>query len=157
MLRKNLDVARGLVNGSLGTVREIIFKRGERPPSLPQVIMVEFDRFTGPFIRDRLYPVSASRANWKTGVTECSRKQIPLNLAYSITIHKSQGLTLDKAIVDIGPRETTPGLSYVALSRVRKFTDLIILNTFDYQRLSKISENRQVIEREQFLASRPNI
>jgi len=46
-----------------------------------------------------------------------SRLQIPLTLAWAITIHKSQGLTLPKVWIDIGKSEKTPGVSYVALSR----------------------------------------
>ena len=45
------------------------------------------------------------------------RQQIPLKLAYALTIHKSQGLTLSKAWIDIGKSEKTPGVSYVALSQ----------------------------------------
>lgn len=49
--------------------------------------------------------------------------QYPLRLAYAMTIHKSQGLTLDKAIVDIrAARE--PGQAYVAVSRVRSLSGL---------------------------------
>ena len=44
--------------------------------------------------------------------------QYPLRLAYAMTIHKSQGLTLDRALIDIrAARE--PGQAYVALSRLR--------------------------------------
>lgn len=45
-------------------------------------------------------------------------KQFPLQLAFANTVNKSQFLTLDKAVVDIGERETSTGLTYVAFSRV---------------------------------------
>jgi hypothetical protein len=54
-------------------------------------------------------------------------KQIPLKLAWSITIHKSQGMTIDKATVDL-TADFSNGLSYVALSRVRSIDDLEITN-----------------------------
>ena len=43
-----------------------------------------------------------------------------------MTIHKSQGLTLKKARVDLGPSKNLPCMTYVALRRVKKFQDLII-------------------------------
>ena len=43
-----------------------------------------------------------------------------------MTIHKSQGLTLSKAWIDIGKTERTAGISYVAISRVRTLSSCII-------------------------------
>ena len=65
------------------------------------------------------------------------RQQIPLKLAYALTIHKSQGLTLSKAWIDIGKSEKTPGVSYVALSRVKTLSSCVI-EPMTYERLTSI-------------------
>ncbi len=69
--------------------------------------------------------------------TRAVRIQFPLRLAYAMTVWKSQGETLGKTVVDIGPKESA-GLTFFALSRVRNISDLAVL-PFDYQRALKIS------------------
>lgn len=69
---------------------------------------------------------------------EC--QQFPLKLAWSITIHKAQGLTLNDIWVDLGPSEKAAGLTYVALTRVRSLSNLII-EPMPYERLTSLKKS----------------
>jgi ATP-dependent exoDNAse (exonuclease V) alpha subunit len=52
--------------------------------------------------------------------------QFPLRLAWAVTIHKSQGKTYERAIVDLGQRSFAPGQTYVALSRITALDGLYL-------------------------------
>ena len=65
--------------------------------------------------------------------------QVPLALCWAITMHKSQGQTMDKAVVDLGKSESTAGLTFVCLSRAKRLVDLLI-EPMPFERLSKIGD-----------------
>ena len=52
--------------------------------------------------------------------------QFPLRLAWGVTIHKSQGKTYERAVVDLGQRSFAPGQTYVALSRISSLDGLYL-------------------------------
>jgi len=63
----------------------------------------------------------------------------PLKLAWAVTVHKSQGLTFDKAIIDVG-QAFAPGQVYVALSRLRSLDGLILRTRINTHSLSSDSD-----------------
>lgn len=81
----------------------------------------------GSYFHEGAVPIFPKTVTWSNNGLNCSRTQFPLVVAHAITIHKSQGLTLPKVILDIGDNEFTCGLTYVALSRVKKFTDIMFV------------------------------
>jgi ATP-dependent DNA helicase PIF1 len=101
------------VNGSVGTVTKIdstvwVDIDGERHEVRPTI----WEKF-----KYNYSPLT--KALRKDVVAEFT--QFPLRLAWAVTIHKSQGKTYDRAVVDLGQRSFAPGQTYVALSRI---TDL---------------------------------
>ncbi len=111
MLLMNKDLEAGLANGSRGVVI------GFSDNNIPIVQFMHGD------------PVAVEPHTWIS--SECNaivRTQIPLRVAYAITIHKSQGATLDCALIDIGSNTFEYGQAYVALSRVRSMESLYVFN-----------------------------
>ncbi|KAF8223144.1 hypothetical protein L208DRAFT_1318592, partial [Tricholoma matsutake] len=53
--------------------------------------------------------------------------------AWAITIHKSQGLTLEDVVIDLGPKDFSSGLSFVAISHVKKLKGLAFHVPFGVQ------------------------
>ena len=147
MLSSNLWVEMGLVNGAMGSIQAICYHESGAPPDLPVAVTVLFDNYTGPTLSDGTVPIAPIRHSWSTSGSQCSRLQLPLKLAWAVTIHKAQGLTLDKVTIDIGKREFSAGLTFVAVSRVRHITDLLLNPPFSYQRLKNLGKGRRVEER----------
>lgn len=70
--------------------------------------------------------------------------QYPIKLAWAITIHKSQGLTFEKAIIDV-KNVFTSGQSYVAFSRLKSLDGLILTSEFSF---NNIKHNESIVEYE---------
>ncbi len=68
-------------------------------------------------------------------------------MAWAVTIHKSQGMTLDKVVIDVGKKEFSAGLTFVACSRVRHVKDLLFNPPFAFQRVVHLASSRRHKER----------
>ena len=119
----DMDSQHPIVNGSQGIVINFV-------DGLP---MVKFNGGSCPRIMG--YHTWVSESNTCIAVM-----QIPLVLAWAITIHKSQGCTLDMAQIDVGSGIFECGQTYVALSRVKSL-DGLFLTAFDPY---KIKVNKKV-------------
>ena len=109
MLRRNIDTNAGLVNGAIGTVLSIQTDH----------VSVQFDHISEPYDMEKVKSRFMVMKNYYI-----YRKQFPLILAYAVTIHKCQGLSLDCAIVDLSDQVFSAGMAYVAISRVRTLAGL---------------------------------
>ena len=125
----------------MGVIRDVVYKTGS-PPQMSHFVLCHFPQYTGPSLYpgcpDRLFPVFPVDRKFLIDNKACSRMMIPLSLAYAVTIHKSQSLTLNKVVINIGKKEFCTGLSFVPLSRVRRITDLL-LHPFPFERLKQTS------------------
>jgi ATP-dependent exoDNAse (exonuclease V) alpha subunit len=69
-------------------------------------------------------------------------QQIPLRLAWAVTVHKSQGQTYDEVVIDMGRGAFSPGQTYVALSRVRSLEGLYLTRAI---RMSDVMVDQDVL------------
>ena len=72
--------------------------------------------------------------------------QVPIILAWAITVHKSQGLTLKRVIIDLRAKEYAAGLSFVAISRVCTLEN-VIFRLFTFERLQRVKKCKRLQER----------
>lgn len=100
MLTRNLWDEVGLVNGALGYIENVFFAPSSKLSQLPNKIAVMFEKYCGVLL-NKDYQIIVPI----TPILRGNMRQIPLKMAWALTIHKSQGMTLQQATVDIGDRD----------------------------------------------------
>ena len=90
-----------------------------------------------------MFPICPVTVSLQSGNSLHERQQLPLRLAWALTIHKSQGLTLPKAWIDIAKTEKSPGITYVALSRVQNLSSCVI-EPMSFERLSALKSSKNL-------------
>lgn len=125
MLKVNLDLEKGFVNGSRGIITGIT----------PEHIEVKF-------MDGKIAKIESHPWIFEDDLIRITKIQIPLILAWALTTHKSQGCTLDYVVCDLGSTIFEDGQAYVALSRVRNLDGLYISNFLE----KSIHANREAIE-----------
>jgi hypothetical protein len=152
MCTANIDMEAGICNGSQGIVVDFVqvamtkspLDEGAANPNADAAVpdsvttdVIPLVRFANGLVR-RMGVFHRQSEDYPTIVVS----QIPLRLAWALTIHKIQGATLDMADIDIGKSVFECGQSYVALSRVKSL-DGLYLSNFDP---AKITVNPLVTE-----------
>ena len=166
MLTDNLDVTDGLTNGAMGTVTAFIFEVNPvQNKRVVRAVLVKFDsKKVGknaighsaykttcpnsvPIKRVmKEFPIVPSNVNpavlmRRMNTVKCQRSQFPLFLAWAVTVHRVQGMTLDEIVVEMSLKKGrySAGMAYVAFSRIRSIDKLHILN---YNRTQIKSDNQ---------------
>lgn len=140
ILTSNLWKETGLTNGARGIVKYILYAKGKKPTQLPEAVIVQFEQYIGPnfFGLPQCVPIVPVTRTWYMNKNTCIRVMLPLEPAYAMTIHKSQGKTMDKVIINISQKEFANGLAYTAVSRARKIEHLVFFPFPNFRRFTSI-------------------
>ena len=144
MLRRNINVTQGLCNGSIGELIKISVNR-----SRVEALHIKFGS-TEHLIKRVRSDFFLYRHNDNIKII---REQFPITLAYAMTVHKSQGLTLKYAMIDCSKEIFDKGQIYVALSRVSCSDNLRLMNF----NVSRIDAYESAIEEYRRLGSNLNL
>ena len=141
MISENIAFTHRAVNGAEGIVHSIEYEEDESGRRFAKIVYVRIPgagQVCDDLERD-IVPVIPQRQSFKVGRSpsyNVSREQVPLMPAYSYTDYKSQGRSLERAIIDIQSAGRSQGI-YVMLSRVKSLQGLLILRPFEATKFPK--------------------
>lgn len=119
-IKNDMTAEKRYYNGKIGVVHHI--EKDVVEIELPEdKVVIQISPYTWENVKYKLNEATNEIDENVAG----SFVQYPIKLAWAITVHKSQGLTFDKAIIDIGDA-FAPGQAYVALSRLRSLKGLVL-------------------------------
>ena len=128
---KNINPKEKLINGSRGIVKNFVTVVNEYQIEKIVAISVLFDFQSE---SDTPYDIPIIQVNSYKGLDGkiYQAYQFPLRLSWAVTAHKSQGQTLNRVAIDISSPAFAHGAFYVALSRVRKLSDIVFFGVKDW-------------------------
>ena len=144
-VNQNFDVRAGVVNGSWGYLRAVRFSMDNQNRRHLKSCIVEIpgaDPIEMPHLPERHFPIlpdvtditfehSASRKR-----CVIKRRQVPIEPGFAITVHKAQGQTMGKVVVDLAGCSGTEQ-PYVMVSRCTSLDGLVVLRDFDVNQITK--------------------
>lgn len=100
---------------------------------LPDAVYVKFDddsielRLKDNRLHTHTSYLSTTTFQALRGYGDVERRMLPLILSWSVTVHKLQGTTLERAVIDLGKKNFPKGQIYVALSRVKSLEGMVFV------------------------------
>lgn len=100
----------------MGTVHSIYWNDGvQDSDAVPAMVLLEIPNYTGIAcinIGDSyVVPILPKTVQWEKKGRSCQRRQFPINMAFAMTVHKSQGLNLDRVVVNLTAEDFTSSLT----------------------------------------------
>lgn len=142
MVVRNSPTNRYLVNGSMGTIVgfkwEELARDQHHHGDLPSSVLVKFDDWRIVGSQEGIYELKPTDVVYSgRAKEEIQRRMLPIVLCWAVTVHKVQGITVDKAVIYLGAEIFAHGQAYVALSRVRTLDGVAILEQDDNKLTAK--------------------